>query len=506
MEPFKPGKDAQIEADEILKSIENTLNKKKKPVKFTMKGLTELIDIEGSNPLLLIPGIKEKVNKYKEKPTEENYIDFFEDIEKGLKGGVQDLGYGIGDLITSGIDAAADTNLSERLDEIYEKNKLEDPETLTGEITKILTQYGIPGGAAFKILNRLKIFQRSRKLASTVTKLQKAAENSLSFTIDLENQKISYFDKNINQDLTLEIWPLAASWTNGTGYFLNSPQTTDGVSWEFRNDNLKWPTSSFGKIITASFTSDQPGGGVWYTGSISPGALIPTTQSFDVRTEKDINADVSFVVNQWYLSGNNINRYVVDNYVTSSYIETPIDINNYGFIVKWKDSIENDVSKGSQPDVKFYSIDTYTIYPPQLEFRWDDTIHSSSLSEVQTEDIFMSLDENPGVFYEDSINRFRLNVRPKYPERTYQTGSIYTQNLLLPTASCYAVKDLDTNEYVIDFDSKYTKLSADDVSNYFTIYMNGLEPERNYEILIKTEINKTVLVYRDELYFKVVNG
>ena len=152
--------------------------------------------------------------------------------------------------------------------------------------------------------------------------------------------------ENINQDLTFEIWPLAASWTNGTGYFLNSPQTTDGVSWEFRNDNLKWPTSSFGKIITASFTSDQPGGGVWYTGSIDPNASIPTTQSFNVRTEKDINADVSFVTNQWYLSGNNINRYVVDSYVTSSYFETPIDINNYGFIVKWEDSIENDVSKG----------------------------------------------------------------------------------------------------------------------------------------------------------------
>ena len=118
----------------------------------------------------------------------------------------------------------------------------------------------------------------------------------------------------------------------------------------------------------------------------------------------------------------------------------------------------------------------------------------------------MSLDENPGVFYEDSINRFRLNVRPKYPERTYQTGSIYTQNYLLPSASYYAVKDLDTNEYVIDFDTQYTKISADDVSNYFTLYMNGLEPERNYEVVIKTEINNTVLVYKDELYFKVVNG
>ena len=50
--------------------------------------------------------------------------------------------------------------------------------------------------------------------------------------------------------------------------------------------------------------------------------------------------------------------------------------------------------------MKFYSTDTYTIYPPQLEFRWDDTIYSSSLDEIQTEDIFISLDENPGIFYD----------------------------------------------------------------------------------------------------------
>ena len=38
-----------------------------------------------------------------------------------------------------------------------------------------------------------------------VTKLQKAAKNSLSFTIDLENQKISYFDKNINHEVSFEL-------------------------------------------------------------------------------------------------------------------------------------------------------------------------------------------------------------------------------------------------------------------------------------------------------------
>ena len=40
---------------------------------------------------------------------------------------------------------------------------------------------------------------------SEVTKLQKAAKNSLSFTIDLENQKISYFDKNINHEVSFEL-------------------------------------------------------------------------------------------------------------------------------------------------------------------------------------------------------------------------------------------------------------------------------------------------------------
>ena len=50
------------------------------------------------------------------------------------------------------------------------------------------------------------------------------------------------------------------------------------------------------------------------------------------------------------------------------------------------------------------------------------------------------------------------------------------------------VKDLDTNEYVINFDSTYTKISSDSTSNYFDIYMNGLEPERYYKILISSSI------------------
>ena len=42
--------------------------------------------------------------------------------------------------------------------------------------------------------------------------------------------------------------------------------------------------------------------------------------------------------------------------------------------------------------------------------------------------MYVALDSNPGVFYSESINRFRLNVRPDFPVRTFQTASIDTIN------------------------------------------------------------------------------
>ena len=83
---------------------------------------------------------------------------------------------------------------------------------------------------------------------------------------------------------------------------------------------------------------------------------------------------------------------------------------------------------------------------------------------------------------------------------------MYTTNYYLPTASYYAVKDLDTNEFVIDFDDTYTKISADDETSYFTLYMNGLEPERYYQVLIKTTVDGSTLVLDNDYYFKVING
>ena len=114
--------------------------------------------------------------------------------------------------------------------------------------------------------------------------------------------------------------------------------------------------------------------------------------------------------------------------------------------------------------------------------------------------------QNPGVFYSESINKFRINARPEYPIQLWETSSVYTNNYFLPTASYYAIKDLETNEYIVDFDTTYTKLSADATSSYFNLYMNYLQPERYYTILIQSTIDGSTVVFNDQYYFKVING
>ena len=65
---------------------------------------------------------------------------------------------------------------------------------------------------------------------------------------------------------------------------------------------------------------------------------------------------------------------------------------------------------------------------------------------------------------------------------------------------------MNTNLKVIDFDDVATKLSADDTSSYFRLYMNGLEPDRYYKIQIKSVITGGTYIFDDDYYFKVING
>jgi len=283
---------------------------------------------------------------------------------------------------------------------------------------------------------------------------------------------------------TLAVNALAEDWSMGPGKYNDIPQTQNGVSWTWRNysGSNAWTTSTFASGTTGSYDlTDNPysaGGGVWYTAS-------QASQSLDYYSPLDLNFNITSIVRMW----------------------NSASINNYGVIVRQTQSQEFVADPNLTSTLKYFSRDTHTIYPPCLELKWDDSTYvTGSLQTLSTLPATIVVDNNSGVYYPESINTFRVNARPTYPVRVWQTASVYTDNYALPTASYYAIKDLDTDEYVVDFDTTYTKLSCDSTGNYFTLYMNGLEPERYYKILIQSTIGTSTVVFDEECYFKVING
>ena len=93
------------------------------------------------------------------------------DLPKGvLKGGSQAI-QGLLHLGALPIDYLSDTNLLPNIEILFEKIT---PETKTavGDITSVLTQFGVPGGAALKIasgMSKLKNISQMTKLSSLPT-------------------------------------------------------------------------------------------------------------------------------------------------------------------------------------------------------------------------------------------------------------------------------------------------------------------------------------------------
>ena len=299
----------------------------------------------------------------------------------------------------------------------------------------------------------------------------------------------------LQSNTTVECFPVSGSWDMGTGRYLDDPIQTNGTSWIWRDysGSVKWATGpTYNSNATASYNTTYAvaGGGNWFTGSVQSwfdSDTYPVTASvtFGYWDSKDLNLNVTNIIRARYTGS----------------------ISADGFIVK--QAVEFIYDKEVQPELKWFSRDTHTIYPPALQFSWRDysfNTGSSTQTILNQLPATITLAGNPGTFYPQSYNRFRINARPEFPIQLWQTSSVYLNNYYLPTASYWAIKDLDTNEMVVDFDTQFTQLSADTTSSYFDVWMNGLEPERYYAILIKSEIAGTTQVFDDQYYFKVING
>lgn len=324
-----------------------------------------------------------------------------------------------------------------------------------------------------------------------INKLKTFASQSRSGSYQANLQLFLATAQNLSTTYSLDVFPVAQSWCMGTGRYAQVPESVNGVSWAYTcisgssptwaEDAFVWDNIDLPKWESASLNWNYlPGpGDTYFVGSGGSWTSPEATQSFDYMANKDINTDITAIMSGWF-SGS---------------------IPNNGLIVKHPQVIEEDPN--AFIDLKFFSVDTHTIYPPTIQFKWDDSYYyPQSANFVLSDQITVTLANNPGQFSQGENYKMRLSTRLTYPPRQFTTSSVYLTNLILSENTCWALQDVKTGETVVDFDENFTKLSCDSVGNYFNLYTSGLEINRYYRLLVKTSIYSTTFgplsIYNNE--------
>ena len=356
--------------------------------------------------------------------------------------------------------------------------------------------------------SRILIQFKNEEIQSTISdKIGSSIFNNGTSQVALQLSTVEH--KNLQSTLNLEVFAISQSWDEGTGRFSNIPTSSNGCSWVYRDnttDLTEWRTFTNGSSSLTTVASGQigsgsvfalgttgsinavgitEGGGVWYTGSNFQGS-----QQFLKGDNLDTDINVTTIVQ----------KFSASLFANSTY---PTGIDNNGFLIKQPDSVEQDTS-GSFGELQYFSLDTHTIYPPKLTFKWDDSLHNSQSLAKQKGDLDVSLYRNQEEYNQNAEALFRIHVRDKYPTRQFASSSNFLNVGYFTTSSFYSIRDAHTEQEIIPFDNNFTKLSADSDGMFFKIFMKGLQPERYYRVLFKHTNNDGTRIYDNNYHFKVV--
>ena len=307
--------------------------------------------------------------------------------------------------------------------------------------------------------------------------------------------------KDIEAEQDLVIYMVSGSWKSGTGKKFDSPITTNGASYQYRDQDQKLPW------VTGSLLTD---GGSWFSGSQDSYSQYNISGSFGLTYDKrDVRFDVTDLVRNHIFSSSI--------YPNNGFIVKRESTGSYGTTYSYSGDTTSDEGGTSRlGTLSFFSRETHTIYPPSLEVVWDDSKWTTgSLAQLTGSALDDTVIYFKGIrdeYLEKSISRFRVVGRPRYNDRVFGTTPEGLTVRTLPSGSTfYSVKDSVTEETIVPFGTG-SIVSCDGTGNYFNLRMDSFQAERHYDIHLKVvsgsgTVDELINYYSDPAWsFKVVRN
>ncbi len=152
-----------------------------------------------------------------------------------------------------------------------------------------------------------------------------------------------------------------SAWKQGTGKLDHDPVTSDGVSFQYRDHEAKTPWVS---------TSVLTDGGAWWR---TQSGQYKVSSSYDLTFDKkDLRMNVTDMVkNHIYSSSVYPNRgFILKR-------ESILPTDNTFLFNSGSDTTKDEASTSRLGNLKYFSRETHTIYPPKLEVEWNDSSWST---------------------------------------------------------------------------------------------------------------------------------
>lgn len=247
--------------------------------------------------------------------------------------------------------------------------------------------------------------------------------------------------KNVRRYQELEVYLVSGSWIEGSGYFYQDIRNLqDGASWSVKNANVSWSNA----------------GGDYYA---NPSASYTMTRT----PIEDVQIDVTQLLTP-----------VISGSITFN-----------GFIVKFPDADEIDSSNTG--NIKFFSINTHTIFAPTLEVNYVDQVFiTGSLKPIPNGNVTVIPRNLKQSYTRGEVDKVYFVVRDRFPDKRFDAVQRYRTQYYLPSESYVRIRDDVSNVTLYDFD-QYSAISCNTSGSYVVLNTTQFEPNRYYTMDLKVK-------------------